>query len=68
MFGKRSVTSFFHLKLVTKTESQPQQLNAIFLPYPAPGHMNPMVDTARLFSKHGVSVTIITTHANALTF
>ncbi|KAG4922206.1 hypothetical protein JHK86_051019 [Glycine max] len=51
-----------------KTESQPQQLNVIFLPYPAPGHMNPMVDTARLFAKHGVGVTIITTPANDLTF
>ncbi|XP_020234971.1 soyasapogenol B glucuronide galactosyltransferase [Cajanus cajan] len=50
------------------TESQSQQLNVIFLPYPAPGHMNPMVDTARLFAKHGVSVTIITTPANASTF
>ncbi|KAK7395035.1 hypothetical protein VNO78_15577 [Psophocarpus tetragonolobus] len=30
--------------------------------------MIPMVDTARLFAKHGVSVTIIATHANALTF
>ncbi|XP_057435314.1 soyasapogenol B glucuronide galactosyltransferase-like [Lotus japonicus] len=46
----------------------PHQLNVIFVPYPTPGHMIPMVDTARLFAKHGVSVTIITTHANALTF
>lgn len=30
--------------------------------------MIPMIDTARLFAKHGVSVTIITTPANALTF
>ncbi|RDY02482.1 Soyasapogenol B glucuronide galactosyltransferase, partial [Mucuna pruriens] len=50
------------------TRSRPHQLNVIFLPYPAPGHMNPMVDTARLFAKHGVSVSIITTPANALTF
>ncbi|KAL2330643.1 hypothetical protein Fmac_018224 [Flemingia macrophylla] len=50
-------------------EAQPQhQLNVMFLPYPTPGHMIPMVDTARLFAKHGVSVTIITTPANALTF
>ncbi|XP_061352224.1 soyasapogenol B glucuronide galactosyltransferase-like [Gastrolobium bilobum] len=50
-------------------EFQPHhQLNVIFLPYPAPGHMNPMIDTARLFAKYGVSVTIITTHANALIF
>ncbi|PNX58492.1 soyasapogenol B glucuronide galactosyltransferase-like protein, partial [Trifolium pratense] len=30
--------------------------------------MNPMIDTARLFAKHGVNVTIITTQANALLF
>ncbi|KAK7395036.1 hypothetical protein VNO78_15578 [Psophocarpus tetragonolobus] len=45
-----------------------QQLHVTFLPYPTPGHMNPMIDTARLFAKHGASVTIITTPANALTF
>ncbi|CAL5193517.1 unnamed protein product [Lathyrus oleraceus] len=44
------------------------QLDVIFLPFPTPGHMNPMIDTARLFAKHGVNVTIITTHANASTF
>ncbi|XP_015971503.1 soyasapogenol B glucuronide galactosyltransferase-like [Arachis duranensis] len=43
------------------------QLNVIFLPYLTPGHMNPMVDTARLFAKHGANVTIITTQTNALT-
>nr|UXY92004.1 UDP-glycosyltransferase UGT6 [Glycyrrhiza glabra] len=50
-------------------QSQPNhhQLNVIFLPYPTPGHMNPMVDTARLFARHGASVTIITTIANAST-
>ncbi|PNX74947.1 soyasapogenol B glucuronide galactosyltransferase-like protein, partial [Trifolium pratense] len=49
-------------------ESQSQELNVIFLPYLTPGHMNPMIDTARLFAKHGVNVTIITTQANALLF
>ncbi|XP_045797455.1 soyasapogenol B glucuronide galactosyltransferase-like [Trifolium pratense] len=49
-------------------ESQSQKLNVIFLPYLTPGHMNPMIDTARLFAKHGVNVTIITTQANALLF
>ncbi|XP_061362136.1 soyasapogenol B glucuronide galactosyltransferase-like [Gastrolobium bilobum] len=50
-------------------EFQPHhQLNVNFLPFPTPGHMNPMIDTARLFAKNGVSVTIITTQANALTF
>ncbi|KAG5095463.1 hypothetical protein JHK84_051051 [Glycine max] len=38
------------------------------LPYPTPGHLLPMVDTARLFAKHGVSVTILTTPAIASTF
>ncbi|XP_027926845.1 soyasapogenol B glucuronide galactosyltransferase-like [Vigna unguiculata] len=45
-----------------------QQLNVTFLPYPTPGHMNPMIDAARLFARHGVNVTIIATPANALTF
>ncbi|XP_058739780.1 soyasapogenol B glucuronide galactosyltransferase-like [Vicia villosa] len=49
-------------------ESQSQKLNVTFLPYLTPGHMNPMIDTARLFAKHGVNVTIITTQANALLF
>ncbi|XP_004492515.1 soyasapogenol B glucuronide galactosyltransferase [Cicer arietinum] len=49
-------------------DSQSQQLNVIFLPYPTPGHMIPMIDTARLFAKHGANVTIITTHANASSF
>ncbi|QCE12055.1 UDP-glucosyl transferase 73C [Vigna unguiculata] len=50
-------------------EAEPEnQINVIFLPFPAPGHMIPMVDTARIFAKHGVSVTIITTPANASTF
>jgi len=45
-----------------------QRLNVTFLPYPTPGHMNPMIDAARLFARHGVNVTIIATPANALTF
>ncbi|XP_045796201.1 soyasapogenol B glucuronide galactosyltransferase-like [Trifolium pratense] len=45
-----------------------QQLHVIFVPFPTPGHMIPMIDTARLFAKHGVNVTIIATHANASTF
>jgi len=53
---------------IIKMESQSQKLNVIFLPHPSPGHMNPMIDTARLFAKHGVNVTIITTQANALLF
>ncbi|KAK7374011.1 hypothetical protein VNO80_07434 [Phaseolus coccineus] len=50
-------------------DSQPHnQLSVTFLPFPTPGHMNPMIDTARLFARHGVNVTIIATPANALAF
>ncbi|KAE9618195.1 hypothetical protein Lal_00041954 [Lupinus albus] len=45
-----------------------QQLKVTFLPYPTPGHMIPMIDSARIFAKHGVHVTIITTNSNALSF
>jgi len=53
-------------------ESQSQQsnnkLHVVFLPFPTPGYMIPMIHTARLFAMHGVNVTIITTHTNASTF
>ncbi|RHN46596.1 putative soyasapogenol B glucuronide galactosyltransferase [Medicago truncatula] len=52
----------------SESQQSNNQLHVIFLPFPTPGHMNPMIDTARLFAKHGVNVTIITTHANASTF
>lgn len=32
----------------------------------APGHMIPMVDTAKLFDSHGACATMVTTSANAL--
>ncbi|AES79645.2 putative soyasapogenol B glucuronide galactosyltransferase [Medicago truncatula] len=51
-----------------ESQQSHNQLHVTFLPHPSPGHMNPMIDTARLFAKHGVNVTIITTHANASTF
>ncbi|GAU17177.1 hypothetical protein TSUD_178070 [Trifolium subterraneum] len=51
-----------------ESQQSHDQLHVIFFPFPAPGHMLPMIDTARLFAKHGVNVTIITTRANALTF
>ncbi|KAK7818145.1 soyasapogenol b glucuronide galactosyltransferase [Quercus suber] len=45
------------------------ELKVIFLPFfLAPGHLIPIVDTARLFAMHGVNVTIITTPAKALLF
>lgn len=37
----------------------------VFFPYMAQGHMLPMIDIAKLFAARGVSVTIITTPANA---
>ncbi|CAK8542045.1 unnamed protein product [Lathyrus sativus] len=51
-----------------ESQQSHNQLHVIFLPFPTPGHMNPMIDTTRLFAKHAVNVTIITTHANASTF
>ncbi|GAU47770.1 hypothetical protein TSUD_193070 [Trifolium subterraneum] len=50
-----------------ESQQSNNQLHVIFLPYPSPCHMIPMIDTARLFANHGVNVTIITTHANAST-
>jgi len=51
-----------------ESQKSNNQLHVVFLPFPTPGHMIPMIDTARLFAKHGVNVTIITTPANASTF
>ncbi|RHN46590.1 putative soyasapogenol B glucuronide galactosyltransferase [Medicago truncatula] len=51
-----------------ESQQSHNKLHVVFLPYPAIGHMNPMIDTARLFAKHGVNVTIILTHANASRF
>ncbi|KAH7520220.1 hypothetical protein FEM48_Zijuj08G0121200 [Ziziphus jujuba var. spinosa] len=45
--------------------SESDQLRIFFFPLPAPGHMIPMVDEARLFAKRGVDVTIIITQGNA---
>ncbi|KAL3536213.1 hypothetical protein ACH5RR_004674 [Cinchona calisaya] len=41
------------------------QLHFVLLPLMAPGHMNPMIDIARLLARRGVIVTIITTPLNA---
>jgi hypothetical protein len=51
-----------------ESQQSHNKLHVVFLPFPTPGHMIPMIDTARLFAMHGVNVTIITTHANASTF
>ena len=51
-----------------ESQQSNNKLHVVFLPHPSPGHMNPMIDTARLFAMHGVNVTIITTHANVSRF
>ncbi|XP_059667540.1 UDP-glycosyltransferase 73D1-like [Cornus florida] len=40
----------------------------VFIPLLAQGHMIPMIDMARLFAKHGVMVSIVTTPHNASRF
>ncbi|KAL9233987.1 hypothetical protein vseg_008914 [Gypsophila vaccaria] len=40
-------------------------LHVAFLPYPAPGHTMPMLDTVRLFMDGKVQTTVITTPLNA---
>ncbi|KAK4739978.1 hypothetical protein R3W88_003675 [Solanum pinnatisectum] len=49
-------------------DKRADQLHVYFLPMMAPGHMIPLVDMARQFSRHGVKVTIITTPLNATKF
>ncbi|KAL3351615.1 hypothetical protein AABB24_019942 [Solanum stoloniferum] len=44
------------------------ELYVVFVPYFTPSHIIPLVDIARLFASHGVKVSIITTHSNALLF
>ncbi|XP_039141777.1 scopoletin glucosyltransferase-like [Dioscorea cayenensis subsp. rotundata] len=40
-------------------------LHVLFFPFLAPSHMLPLLDIARLFSNHGVKVSIVTTPGNA---
>ncbi|KAL2335148.1 hypothetical protein Fmac_016361 [Flemingia macrophylla] len=40
----------------------------MFMPFMAPGHMFPLVDTAKLMARHNVKVTIVTTPLNAPKF
>ncbi|XP_062023583.1 UDP-glucose flavonoid 3-O-glucosyltransferase 7-like [Rosa rugosa] len=42
-----------------------EQLNILFFPYMAQGHIIPLTDIAKLFSSRGVKSTIITTPLNA---
>ncbi|KAF7811006.1 scopoletin glucosyltransferase-like [Senna tora] len=44
--------------------SENHKLHIFFLPFPAHGHMIPMVDMARLFAARGVRATIVTTPLN----
>nr|UAJ48098.1 flavonoid O-glycosyltransferase UGT73BQ1 [Scutellaria baicalensis] len=48
--------------------SRAHQLHIYLLPMMAPGHMIPMVDLARKFSRYGARSTIITTLSNASHF
>lgn len=41
------------------------RLHMVFLPLMAPGHMIPMIDIAKLFSRRGVRCTVVTTAGNA---
>ncbi|CAN1278401.1 Scopoletin glucosyltransferase [Linum perenne] len=49
-------------------DSKQQQLHVVFLPFVAQGHMIPFIDMARLFARHGVKSTIVTTPINASLF
>ncbi|TXG64250.1 hypothetical protein EZV62_011244 [Acer yangbiense] len=49
-------------------DSKPSQLQILFLPFLAQGHMIPTVDMARLFARHGVNATVVTTPINAPLF
>lgn len=48
--------------------SQESQLHFVLFPLMAPGHMNPMMDIARILARHNVIVTIVTTPHNAARF
>lgn len=45
-----------------------QELRITVLPLFASGHIIPIVDMARLFVRHGATVTVITTKSNAIVF
>ncbi|KAH7658736.1 UDP-glucuronosyl/UDP-glucosyltransferase protein [Dioscorea alata] len=49
---------------MNSTTTTPAKLHILFFPLMAPGHMNPMVDMANLFSLHGITTTVLTTPAN----
>ncbi|XP_058080914.1 scopoletin glucosyltransferase-like [Magnolia sinica] len=45
-----------------------KDLHVLFIPFLAHGHMIPMMETARAFAERGVTVSVITTPANASYF
>ncbi|WCJ30834.1 UDP-glycosyltransferase 73B4 [Euphorbia peplus] len=46
------------------SSSDKHHLHVVFFPYPAHGHMIPMLDTAKLFSSKNLRTTIVTTPLN----
>ncbi|KAK9677714.1 hypothetical protein RND81_11G161600 [Saponaria officinalis] len=48
--------------------AEPHRLHIVLFPFPAHGHMIPILDIARLFAARNVEATIITTHVNAPIF
>nr|AFJ52936.1 UDP-glycosyltransferase 1 [Linum usitatissimum] len=51
--------------MATETTPQPHPLHFVLIPFMAQGHLLPMTDIAKLFARHGVLVTFITTPVNA---
>uniref|UniRef100_A0A2P2IRD9 Uncharacterized protein MANES_08G015600 n=1 Tax=Rhizophora mucronata TaxID=61149 RepID=A0A2P2IRD9_RHIMU len=47
---------------------QSNQLHFVVFPFMAPGHMNPMMDVAKLLAQQGAIITIVTTPHNAKRF
>ncbi|KAI9086253.1 hypothetical protein K1719_031707 [Acacia pycnantha] len=48
--------------------SQSSEPHFVLFPFMSPGHMNPMVDVARILAHHDVIVTVVTTPHNAARF
>nr|BAO66180.1 hypothetical protein [Delphinium grandiflorum] len=48
--------------------TKPEDLHLFFIPFMAPGHMNPLIDMARLFASRGVRSSILTTPLNYARF
>ncbi|KAK4281552.1 hypothetical protein QN277_013030 [Acacia crassicarpa] len=48
--------------------SQSSEPHFVLFPFMSPGHMNLMVDVARILAHHDVIVTVVTTPHNAARF